>query len=453
LRGARRRRILGGSRNNNAALVDNAMIDRFFGITASGSTVRTEIVAGATTYLTMAYIAFVNPMILADAGMDRGAVFVATCLAAAGATLLMALWTNYPIALAPGMGINAYFTYDVVKGLHYPWQTALGAVFLSGLLFLIISLSPLRRWLVAAIPRSQKMAISAGIGLFLGIIALKDAGIVVAHPQTLVALGDLGAPAALLAACGFVAMVALDRRGMPGALILAVLAAAGGGIALGVSPFFGVVSLPPSLDPTFLRLDIGGALQLGVATIVFVFLFVDLFDNTGTLIGVAQRAGLLDAAGRLPRAGRAFATAALAALGGAVLGTATVTSYIESAAGVKAGGRTGLVGATVAALFVLTLFLAPLAHSVPVYATAPALLFVACMMARGFAELDWDDASEYAPAMVTALTMPLTFSIATGIALGFICYVGVKLLSGRIAEAGPVMSTLATLFILKYALF
>jgi AGZA family xanthine/uracil permease-like MFS transporter len=429
------------------------MTDRLFGVTASGSTVRTEIVAGATTYLTMVYIAFVNPVILAEAGMDRGAVFVATCLAASGATLLMALWANYPLALAPGMGINAYFAYDVVKGLHYSWQVALGAVFLSGVLFLAISLSPLRAWITDAIPRSQKMAISAGIGLFLGIIALKDAGIVVASPQTLVTLGNLGAPAALLASAGFVLMVALDRLGVPGALILAVLAAACAGILFGVSPFFGVVSAPPSLAPTILELDLGGALHLGLATVVFVFLLVDLFDNTGTLIGVAHRAGLLDPEGRLPRAGRAFATAALAAMGGAALGTSTVTTYIESAAGVKAGGRTGLVGVTVAVLFLLTLLVAPLAHSVPVYATAPALLFVACMMARGFAELDWEDVTEYAPAVVTALAMPLTFSIATGIALGFISYVAVKLLCGRIAEAGPVMSALAVLFVLKHAFF
>jgi AGZA family xanthine/uracil permease-like MFS transporter len=429
------------------------MIDRFFGVTASGSTVRTELVAGATTYLTMVYIAFVNPVILGAAGMDRGAVFVATCLAAAGATLLMALWANYPLALAPGMGINAYFTYAVVRGLNYSWQVALGAVFLSGVLFLIISLTPIRTWLVDAIPRSQKMAISAGIGLFLGIIALKDAGIVAASPDTLVTLGNLGAPGALLAAAGFVLMVALDRLAVPGALIIAVLAAAAAGILLGVSPYFGIVSAPPSLAPTFLEMDLEGMLHPGLASVVFVFLFVVLFDNTGTLIGVAHRAGLLDPDGRLPRAGRVFATAALAAMGGAALGTSSVTSYIESAAGVKAGGRTGLVGVTVAVLFLLTLLFAPLAHSVPSYATAPALLFVACLMARGFAEFDWEDVTEYAPGVVTALAMPLTFSIATGIALGFISYVAVKLLSGRIGEAGPVMTVLAVLFVLKYAFF
>lgn len=372
------------------------MIDRYFGVTASGSNIRTEIIAGATTYLTMAYIVFVNPVILADAGMDRGAVFVATCLAAALATLLMALLANYPLALAPGMGINAYFAYSVVNGLHYSWQVALGAVFLSGLLFLIISVTRLRSWIVDAIPRSQKMAISAGIGLFLGIIALKDAGIITANRETLVTLGNLKAPAALLASAGFIAMVALDRLAIPGAIIVAILGTAAAGIVLGVSPFFGIAALPPSLAPTFLQLDLRGALDIGLVTIVFVFLFVDLFDNTGTLIGVAHRAGLLDEDGRLPRAERAFAAASLAAMGGALLGTSTVTSYIESAAGIKAGGRTGLTGVTVASLFVLTLLLAPLAHSVPAYATAPALLFVACLMARGFAELDWDDVTEYA---------------------------------------------------------
>src|SRR6266446_8171788 len=364
------------------------MLDRLFRLDENRTTVRIEIVAGATTYLTMAYIVFVNPLILANAGMDRGAVFVATCLASAFATLLMALLANYPLALAPGMGMNAYFTYSVVKGLHYSWEVALGAVFLSGCLFLILSLTRIRAWIVDAIPHSQKMAISPGIGLFLGIIALKDAGLIPASADTLVTLGDLKAPTTLLAAAGFLVMVALDRRAVPGAIIIAVLGSATAGILLHLSPFFGIVAPPPSLAPTFLALDLRGALDLGVAAIVFVFLFVDLFDNTGTLIGVAHRAGLLDKDGRLPRAERAFAAASLAAMGGAVLGTSTVTSYIESAAGVKAGGRTGLTGVTVAALFLLTLFLAPLAQSVPPYATAPALLFVACLMARGFAELD-----------------------------------------------------------------
>jgi AGZA family xanthine/uracil permease-like MFS transporter len=429
------------------------MLETLFRLRENGTGLRTELLAGVTTYLAMSYIALVNPQILGAAGMDKGAVFVATCLASALATLVMALYANYPLALAPGMGMNAYFTYSVVQGLHYPWQTALGAVFLSGVLFLALSLSRVREWLIAAIPLSQKIAISAGIGLFLGIIALEDAGIVAASPATLVTLGNLKAPATLLAAAGFVVIVALDRRALPGAIVIGILATAAAGMLLGVSPFAGIASLPPSLAPTLFKLDLKAALDLGVATIVFVFLFVDLFDNTGTLVGVAWRAGLVRADGTIPRLGRVLLADSAAAMAGAVLGTSTVTSYIESAAGVRAGGRTGLVGVTVAALFLLTLLFAPLAASVPVYATAPALLFVACLMARGLAELDWDDATEYAPAMVTALTMPLTFSIANGIAFGFVTYAAAKLLSGRFAEARPSLVGLALLFIAKYAFF
>jgi len=429
------------------------MLEKLFRLDENRTTVRIEILAGLTTYLTMAYIVFVNPLILSGAGMDRGAVFVATCVASAFATVLMALFANYPLALAPGMGMNAYFAYTVVKGLHYSWQVALGAVFISGVLFLILSLTRIRSWIVDAIPLSQKMAISAGIGLFLGIIALKEAGIIASNPDTLVTLGDLKSPATLLACAGFIVMVALDRLAVPGAIIIAILATALAGILFGVSSFTGVIDTPPSLAPTFLALDVRGALDIGIATVIFVFLFVDLFDNTGTLVGVAHRAGLLDEHGKLPRIGRVFIADSLAAMGGALLGTSTVTSYIESAAGVKAGGRTGLVGVTVAVLFLLTLFFAPLAGSIPAYATAPALLFVACLMTRGLAELDWDDVTEYAPAVVTALAMPLTFSIANGIAFGFIAYAAVKLLSGRFAEVGQSMLGLAILFIVKYAFF
>jgi len=268
-----------------------------------------------------------------------------------------------------------------------------------------------------------------------------------------VGAGGAGMVATLLAAAGFIVMVALDRLAVPGAIIIAILGTAIAGILLGISPFAGIVDAPPSLAPTFLALDLHGALDIGIATVVFVFLFVDLFDNTGTLVGVAHRAGLLGPDGKLPRIGRVFIADSIAAMAGALLGTSTVTSYIESAAGVKAGGRTGLTGVTVAALFLLTLFFAPLAGSVPAYATAPALLFVACLMARGFAELDWEDVTEYAPAVVTALAMPLTFSIANGIAFGFITYAAVKLLSGRFAEAGPSMLALAALFVVKYAFF
>jgi len=426
------------------------MLETYFQLKQNGTNVRTEVVAGLTTFLTMAYIVFVNPLILGDAGMDKGAVFVATCVASAIGTLVMGLYANYPLALAPGMGLNAYFTYGVVKGLHYPWQVALGAVFISGVLFMLLSVTRVREWIVNAIPQSQKMAISAGVGLFLGIIALKNAGVVVASPDTYVTLGNLKAPPTLLAVAGFLVMVALDARKVPGAIIIAILATTLAGIAFGVSPFLGVASLPPSVAPTFLKLDIRGALDAGVLVIVFAFFFVDLFDNTGTLVGVAHRAGLIRKDGHIPRLLRVFVADSTATLVGSLLGTSTVTSYIESAAGVRAGGRTGLVGVVVAALFLLTLFFAPLAETVPAYATAPALLYVACLMARGLAEIDWEDVTEYAPAVVTAIAMPLTFSIANGIAFGFILYAAIKLLAGRTKEASPAVIVLGLLFLIRF---
>ena len=426
------------------------MLDNFFQLKAHGTTLRTEIVAGCTTFLTMAYIMFVNPLILGDAGMDRGAVFVATCIGTAIGTLIMGLYANYPLALAPGMGLNAYFTYGVVKGMHYSWELALGAVFISGVLFLILSVLRLREWIVDAIPASLKMAISAGIGLFLGIIALKNAGIVVASPDTLVTMGDLKAPPTVLAICGFLLIVALDARRVPGAIIIAVLGVTAAGIALGVSPFTGVVAAPPSLAPTFLKLDLAAALDTGLVVIIFAFFFVDLFDNTGTLVGVAHRAGLIGADGKIPRLERVFIADSLATICGSLLGTSTVTSYIESAAGVRAGGRTGLVGVVVALLFLLSLVLSPLAGAVAAYATAPALLYVACLMARGLVDIAWDDPTEYAPAVVTAIAMPLTFSIANGIAFGFVLYAAGKLLSGRTAQLSPALAILAGLFLVKF---
>jgi AGZA family xanthine/uracil permease-like MFS transporter len=428
------------------------MLERFFRLSANGTNVRTEVIAGVTTFLTMAYIMFVNPAILSETGMDRGAVFVATCLASAIGTMIMGLYANYPLALAPGMGLNAYFTYGVVKGMHYSWQVALGAVFISGVLFLLLSVTRVREWIVDAIPQSQKLAISAGIGLFLAVIALKSAGVVVASPETLVTLGNLKAPSTLLAIAGFLLMVALDARRVTGAIIIAILAVTTTGVLLGISPFAGILAMPPSLAPTFLQLDIAGALDAGLAAIIFAFFFVDLFDNTGTLVAVAHRAGLIDRNGRIPRLNRVFIADSTATLAGSLLGTSTVTSYIESAAGVRAGGRTGLVGVVVALLFLLSLFVAPLAGTIPAYATAPALLYVACLMARGLAEVDWEDVTEYAPAVVTAITMPLTFSIANGIAFGFIIYTAVKLLAGRTAELRPAVGVLGILFVTKFVL-
>ena len=423
---------------------------KYFELEQNGTTVRRETLAGITTFLTMAYIVFVNPAILADAGMDRDAAFVATCLAAAFGSLLMGILANYPIALAPGMGLDAFFTYTVVAQMGHSWQTALGVVFLSGIIFLLLSVFPVREWIVNSIPRALKMAISAGIGMFLAIIALKNAGIVVDSPATLVQLGDLGQPAALFAALGFFAMVAMDRLKVPGAILIAILGVTVIASLFGMNQFSGVVSTPPSLAPSFLQMDLATAFELSLISVVFAFLFVDLFDTAGTLIGVAHRAGLLDENGRLPRLRGALLADSLATVAGAALGTSTTTSYIESTAGIRAGGRTGLTAIVVAILFLACLLFAPLAGSIPAYATAPALLFVACMMARGLAEINWEDVTDYVPAVVTALAMPLTFSIATGIGIGFITYAAVKVLSGRFQEASPAILILAVAFVLKF---
>ena len=426
------------------------MLERYFGLRAAGTTVRTEILAGATTFLTMAYITFVNPQILSVAGMDFGAVFVATCLAAATGSALMGLLANYPVALAPGMGLNAYFAYGVVQGMGFSWQVALGAVFLSGVLAVILSILPVRQWIIDAIPRTLKLAISAGIGLFLALIGLKNAGIVVAHPATFITLGDVTSTTAALAALGFFAIVALDHRRVPGAIIIGIFLVTAVGIVVGVTEFKGIVSAPPSLAPVFLKLDIAGALEIGLLTVVFAFLFVDLFDTAGTLVGLAHRAGMLDPQGRLPRLGRALVGDSSGTVIGACLGTSSTTSYVESAAGINAGGRTGLTAVVVGGLFLAALFLSPLAQTVPAYATAPALLFVACLMTQGLAEIDWRDGTEAAPAVVTALAMPFTFSIANGIALGFITYAAVKILAGRFSDAGSAVAVLAALFIVKF---
>ena len=427
------------------------MLDSYFKLSEHGTTVQREVLAGFTTFLTMAYITFINPAILADAGMDFNAVFVATCLAAAVGTLIMGLYANYPIALAPGMGLNAFFTYGVVLGMGHAWQTALGAVFLSGVIFVILSVLPIREWLINAIPRTLKMAISAGIGLFLGIIALKNAGIVVDHPATLVTLGDMTAWPAILAILGFVVIVALSRRGVIGAVIIGILLVTALGVALGISEWKGLVSPPPDPSPTFFALDIGGALEVSLIAVIFTFLFVDLFDTAGTLVGVAHRAGLLDEDGKLPRLRKALLADSTATVAGAAFGTSSTTSYIESAAGVNAGGRTGLTAVVVAILFLLCLFFAPLAQTVPAYATAPALLYVACLMTRGLTEIDWEDPTDYAPAVVTAIAMPLTFSIADGIGLGFICYALMKLTGGKASECPPAVIVIAALFALKFA--
>ncbi|MEH6564194.1 MAG: NCS2 family permease [Halopseudomonas sp.] len=429
------------------------MLERLFKLSEHGTNVRTELLAGLTTFLTMAYIIFVNPMMMADAGIDPGAAFVATCLAAAIGSLIMGLWANYPIALAPGMGLNAFFSYTVVGSMGYSWQVALGAVFLSGLMFFLLSIFRIREWIINSIPMALRSAIAAGIGLFLALIALKNAGIVVDHPATLVAMGDLTQPGALLAAAGFAIIVALAYRKVTGAVMIGILLITGISLLTGLSQANGVVSAPPSLAPTLLQLDIKGALEVGMLSIIFAFLFVDLFDTSGTLIGVAQRANLVDADGKMPRLGRALMADSTATMAGAALGTSTTTSYIESAAGTAAGGRTGLTACVVALLFLLSLFFSPLAGAVPAFATAPALLFVAVLMTGGLVQVDWDDLTEAAPVVITAIMMPLTFSIANGIAAGFIVWTAIKVLSGRWKDLNPSLYILAGLFVVKLALF
>ena len=431
---------------------ERSIVDRYFRLTENGTNIHTELIAGLTTFLTMVYIVFVNPQILGNAGMDKGAVFVATCIAAAVSTLVMAFYANYPIALAPGMGLNAFFAFTVVLGYKYTWQQALAGVFCSGAIFFLISVFRLREYIINSIPKNLKLAISAGVGLFLGIIALEEAKIVVAHPVTLVTLGDLKQLPAVLCLLGFVVIVALNSRKVIGGTLIGILAVTFIGLPLGLAQFSGLMALPPSLAPTFFQLDFSRVTELTFLIVIFSFLFVDLFDNAGTLIGVAHRAGLLDPQGNLPRMKQALLADSFAAMFGALIGTSTTTSYIESAAGVSAGGRTGLTAAFVALFFLLALFFSPLAGMIPTYASAAALLYVACVMTQGLAEIDWRDMTEYAPAVVAAVTMPLTYSIATGIGLGFITYALTKLIAGRLDEAKPAVLVLALVFAIKFAL-
>ena len=425
------------------------MLEKLFALRAHGTTPRTEILAGLTTFLTMAYIIFINPSILGDAGMPRGAVFVATCLAAAAGSLIMGLYANYPVALAPGMGLNAYFAYVVVLGMGYRWQAALGAVFISGTLFLLITLFGLRRLIVDGIPSSMRTALTVGIGLFLAIVALKNAGMVAASPATFVTLGDLHRPGTLLAVLGFMLVAALSARRVRGAMLIGILGVTALSFLVAGNRFQGLLSPPPSIAPTLFALDLRGALSGGVLNVILVFFLVELFDATGTLMGVAQRAGLAPAQ-RPAQFNRALMADSGAIFLGSLLGTSSTTAYLESAAGVEAGGRTGLTAVTVALLFLACLFLAPLAGSVPPYATAPALFYVACLMLRELSTLQWDDVTEVVPACVTALLMPFTYSIANGISCGFISYVAIKLLAGRAREVKAVAWVVAALFVFKF---
>ncbi|MDE2202344.1 MAG: NCS2 family permease [Burkholderiaceae bacterium] len=424
-------------------------LTRFFKLKEHQTDVRTEVLAGLTTFLTMAYIVFVNPNILADAGMPHDAVFVATCIAAAIGTIIMGMYANYPIAMAPGMGLNAYFAYAVVKGMGFTWQAALGAVFISGCLFLLVSVFRIREMIVNGIPHSIRVAITAGIGLFLGIVSLRGAGLVVGNPATLVSLGDVHQPSVILAVIGFFLIVALDHLRVKGAILIGILAVTAASFFFAGNTFHGVVSMPPSLTPTLLQLDIMGALSVGILNVVLVFFLVELFDATGTLMGVANRAGLLKQ-GKMDRLNKALLADSTAIMAGSLLGTSSTTAYIESASGVQAGGRTGLTALTVAVLFLLCLFFSPLAGVVPAYATAPALLYVSCLMLRELVDLNWEDTTEAVPAVLTALMMPFTYSIANGVAFGFITYSGLKLFTGRAREVPIIVWIISAVFLFRF---
>lgn len=426
-------------------------IDKFFHLSEQNTTVRVELLAGLTTFLAMAYITVVNPTILSETGMDFGAVFVATCLAAAFGSIAMGILGNYPIAMAPGMGQNAFFSYTIVLGLGHTWQSALGAVFISGVIFVILSVLPIREWLINAIPRNLKLGIASGIGFFLGFIALRNAGIVVDNPATLVSFGDLTAFGPAVCLLAFVVIAALSARKITGAVIVGILGAACLGWISGVTEFKGIVSAPPSVAPVFLQLDIRAAFDVSMITVILALLLVDVFDTAGTIVGVANRAKLIGPDGTMPRLRMALLSDSGATIVGSLAGTSSTTSFIESAAGVEAGGRTGLTAVTTGVLFLACLFFAPLAQSVPAYASAAALLFVACIMLASLADIDWHDYTECAPAVVCAIAMPLSFSIADGIGLGFVTYAAIKVLSGKPGDCPLAVYVLALIFAAKFA--
>ena len=416
------------------------MISRFFRLAENNTSIRTEVLAGVTTFLTMAYIILVNPGILSQAGMPAAAVVVATCLAAGIGSILMGVIANYPIALAPGMGLNAYFTYTVVLGMGLPWQTALGAVFISGAAFLIMTLAGLRQLIIGAIPRPLFASIAAGIGLFIAFIGLKNAGIVVAHPATTVALGDLTSPAALVALLGLAVIALLQVWNVRAAILIGILAASALGWMVGLVAFKPEPIDPAAFTATLLKADVpaalglgpnGKGLSIGLVEILFVFLFVDLFDNLGTLVAVSKRAGLVQPDGTIPRLNRIFVADSLATMIGAGAGTSTTVSYIESAAGVSAGGRTGLTALVTGLLFLAALAFAPFASAIPAAATAPALILVGALMMAPLAEADWTDPQVAIPAFLTLIMIPLTFSIANGLAMGIISFAILKLVRPR----------------------
>lgn len=429
---------------------NSGLLERWFKLKEHGTTVKAEIIGGMTTFATMAYIIFVNPTIMATSGMDVGALFVATCVGAAIGTLLMAFYANWPVGLAPGMGLNAFFAFTVVGEMGYSWQVALGAVFISSIIFVIMSYTRLREWILDSIPHSLRYSMTAGVGLFLGLIGLKTAGIVVDNPATLLSLGDFTKPSAILAACGFLIICVLSERRVFGAVLIGIFSVTAVGWSLGIVEYNGFIATPPSLAPTFMAMDISGALEISMISVILAFLFVNMFDTAGTLVGVAERANLTDKkTGKIKDLRKALKADSIASVAGSCVGCPPVTSYVESAAGVAAGARTGLSSVVVGGLFLAAIFLSPLASMIPGYATAGALIYVAFIMMNSMQHIKWNDFTDVAPAAMTALMMPLTFSIANGIALGFITYTVLKVATGKSKEVSVCMYLLTVVFVAK----
>ena len=426
------------------------MLEKLFKLKESNTNIQTELLAGFTTFITMAYIIFVNPQMMSSTGMDLGASFVGTCVAAAIACIAMGFYSNWPIGLAPGMGLNAFFTYTVVGEMGYTWEIALGAVFLAGILFWIMSVTPIRQWMLESIPMNLRIAMGSGVGLFIGFIGLKNGGIIVSNDATLISIGDLLKVETLLAMLGFLLIAILAVRRIPGAILIGVMMVTLISIFVGIIQFQGLISYPPAFMPVFMKLDILGALDLAMISVIMSFLFVNLFDTAGTLLGVANQAKLVDEDGNINNLDKALKADSSSSAFGAFLGCAPVTSYVESSAGVEAGGRTGLTAVTVGFLFLIAVFFSPLASIIPAHATAGALIYVAILMMSGMEKLNWSDSSELLPALIIIVMIPLTFSIANGIALGFISYVVLKIASGQFKKISSGAWFLTMIFLSKF---
>ena len=426
------------------------MLEKLFKLKESNTNIQTELLAGFTTFITMAYIIFVNPQMMSSTGMDLGASFVGTCVAAAIACIAMGFYSNWPIGLAPGMGLNAFFTYTVVGEMGYTWEIALGAVFLAGILFWIMSVTPIRQWMLESIPMNLRIAMGSGVGLFIGFIGLKNGGIIVSNEATLISIGDLLKVETLLAMLGFLLIAILAVRRIPGAILIGVMIVTIISIFVGIIQFQGLISYPPAFVPVFMKLDILGALDLAMISVIMSFLFVNLFDTAGTLLGVANQAKLVDEDGNIHNLDKALKADSSSSAFGAFLGCAPVTSYVESSAGVEAGGRTGLTAVTVGFLFLIAVFFSPLASIIPAHATAGALIYVAILMMSGMEKLNWSDSSELLPALIIIVMIPLTFSIANGIALGFISYVVLKIASGQFKKISSGAWFLTMIFLSKF---